>query len=97
MTQGDVASWMVSGSYLTRAPARHVLDVGMSYSLQRYDGSNPSALAAVSDGNRYAGMVYAIDSWSVSDRISLAYGARFTARYASTATSKSRCSARARA
>ena len=77
MTQGDVASWMVSGSYLTRAPARHVLDVGMSYSLQRYDGSNPSALAAVSDGNRYAGMVYAIDSWSVTDRISLAYGARF--------------------
>ncbi len=77
MTQGDVASWMVSGSYLTRAPARHVLDVGMSYSLQRYDGSNPSALAAVSDGNRYAGMVYAIDSWSVSDRISLAYGARY--------------------
>ena len=77
MTQGDVASWMVSGSYLTRAPARHVLDVGMSYSLQRYDGSNPSALAAVSDGNRYAGMVYAIDSWSVSDRVSLAYGARY--------------------
>ena len=31
-------------------------DVGMSYSLQRYDGSNPSALAAVSDGNRYAGI-----------------------------------------
>ncbi len=77
MTQGDVASWMVSGSYLTRAPARHVLDVGMSYSLQRYDGANPSALAAVSDGNRYAGMVYAIDSWSVSDRVSLAYGARY--------------------
>ena len=60
-----------------RAPARHVLDVGMSYSLQRYDGSNPSALAAVSDGNRYAGMVYAIDSWSVSDHVSLAYGARY--------------------
>jgi hypothetical protein len=77
MTQGDVASWMVSGSYLTRAPARHVLDVGMSYSLQRYDGSNPAALAALSDGNRYAGMVYAIDSWAISDRISLAYGARF--------------------
>ncbi|MBK5298567.1 MAG: carboxypeptidase regulatory-like domain-containing protein, partial [Vicinamibacteria bacterium] len=77
MTQGDVASWMVSGSYLTRAPARHVLDVGMSYSLQRYDGSNPAALAAVADGNRYAGMVYAIDSWSISDRVSLAYGARY--------------------
>jgi hypothetical protein len=77
MTQGDVASWMVSGSYLTRAPARHVLDVGMSYSLQRYDGSNPAALAAVADGNRYAGVVYAIDSWSISENVSLSYGARY--------------------
>ena len=63
MNQGDVASWMVSGNYLTRAPARHVLDAGMSYSLQRYDGSNPVALAAVADGNRYAGTFYAIDSF----------------------------------
>ena len=80
MTQGDVASWMVSGSYLTRAPARHVLDVGMSYSLQHYDGSNPAALAAVADGNRYAGVVYAIDTWSLAERVSLSYGARY-ARY----------------
>jgi hypothetical protein len=72
MTQGDVASWMVSGSYLTAAPARHVLDVGMSYSLQRYDGSNPSALAAVSDvANRYAGMVLC-DRLVVGERSRLA-------------------------
>ncbi len=77
MNQGDVASWMVSGNYLTRAPARHVLDVGMSYSLQRYDGSNPVALAAVADGDRYAGTFYAIDSWSLTNRVSLAYGARY--------------------
>lgn len=77
MTQGDVASWMVSGSYLTRAPARHVYDVGMSYSLQRYDGSNPAALAAVADGNRYAGVVYGFDSWKISNTVSLAYGARY--------------------
>lgn len=77
MTQGDVASWMVSGSYLTRAPARHVYDVGMSYSLQRYDGSNPAALAAVADGDRYAGVVYAFDSWSMSDHVSVVYGARY--------------------
>jgi hypothetical protein len=76
MTQGDVASWMVSGSYLTRAPARHVYDVGMSYSLQRYDGSNPRALAAVADGNRFAGLVYAFDSWSITQKVSLLYGGR---------------------
>jgi hypothetical protein len=77
MTQGDVASWMVAGSYLTRAPARHVLDMGMSYSLQHYDGSNPFAQAAVADGNRYAGVFFAFDTWKIADRVSLGYGARY--------------------
>jgi hypothetical protein len=77
MTQGDVASWMVSGSYLTRAPARHVYDLGMAYSFQRYDGSNPAALAAVADGNRFAGLVYAFDSWTITQKVSLLYGGRY--------------------
>jgi len=77
MTQGDVASWMVSGSYLTRAPARHVYDLGMAYSLQRYDGSNPAALAAVADGNRFAGLVYAFDSWTITQKVTLLYGGRY--------------------
>jgi TonB dependent receptor-like, beta-barrel/Carboxypeptidase regulatory-like domain len=77
MTQGDVTSWMVSGSYLTRAPARHVYDLGMSYSLQRYDGSNPAALAAVADGNRFAGLIYAFDSWTITQKVSLLYGGRY--------------------
>ncbi|HEX7088045.1 MAG TPA: TonB-dependent receptor [Vicinamibacterales bacterium] len=77
MTQGDVASWMVSGSYLSRAPATHVYDVGMSYSVQRYDGANPVALAAVADGSRYAGVVYAFDSWTLNERVSVQYGARY--------------------
>jgi hypothetical protein len=92
MTQGDVASWMVSGNYLTRAPARHVLDVGMAYSLQQYDGSNPWAMAAVADGNRYAGTLYAIDNWSITNRVSLAYGAR----YASYGYIEKGCSVRGR-
>ena len=77
MTQGDVAAWMVSGSYLTRAPGRHVYDTGMSYSLQRYDGSNPAALAAVADGNRYAAMLYAYDAFTVNRKVSLVYGGRY--------------------
>ena len=77
MTQGDVAAWMVSGSYLTRAPGRHVYDTGMSYSLQRYDGSNPAALAAVADGNRYAAVLYAYDAFTVNRKVSLLYGGRY--------------------
>jgi hypothetical protein len=76
MTQGDVASWTVSGSYLTRAPANHVIEAGLTYSLQRYDGSNPAALKAVADGDRYASVIYAFDSWTLARRVSLVYGAR---------------------
>jgi len=77
MTQGDVAAWMVSGAYVTRAPGRHVYDTGMSYSLQRYDGSNPAALAAVADGNRYAALLYGYDAFAVSRKVSLLYGGRY--------------------
>lgn len=77
MAQGDVAGWMVSGSYVTRAPARHAYETGMSYSLQRYDGSNPAALAAMADGNRYAAVLYAFDSWTINSKVSLLYGGRY--------------------
>ena len=77
MTQGDVASWMVSGAYLTRAPGRHVYDTGMSYALQRYDGSNPAALAALADGNRYAAVLYAYDAFAISRKVTLLYGGRY--------------------
>ena len=77
MTQGDVAAWMVSGSYLTRAPGRHVYDTGMAYSLQRYDGSNPAALAAVADGNRYAAVLYAYDAFTINRNVTLLYGGRY--------------------
>lgn len=78
MTQGDVASWMVSGAYVTRAPARHSYSTGMSYTLQRYDGSNPAALAAMADGNRYAAVMYGFDTWTVSRNVSLEYGGRYS-------------------
>ena len=44
LTQGDIASWIVAGDYVTRAPARHRYDIGLSYSTQRYDGGNFAAL-----------------------------------------------------
>jgi TonB dependent receptor-like, beta-barrel/Carboxypeptidase regulatory-like domain len=77
MTQGDVAAWMVSGAYMTRLPAHHAYNVGMSYSVQRYDGSNPAALAALADGSRYAAVLYAFDTWTISRNVSLVYGGRY--------------------
>ena len=79
LTQGDLSSWVVAGSY-RRAPATHRYDAGLSYGAQRYLGGNADALAAVSDGSRNAGALYAYDDWTLTPRVSLNYGARY-ARY----------------
>jgi outer membrane receptor protein involved in Fe transport len=48
--------------------------------MQRYQGGNPAALAAVADGHRNAGAVYAYDQWTLKKGLTLHYGARY-ARY----------------
>jgi hypothetical protein len=80
VNQADLSSWLVAGSYRTRARARHRRDVGLSYATQRYDGGNPLALRDVSDGSRNAGTVYAYDSFAVSPVFTLTYGGSY-ARY----------------
>ena len=79
LTQGDLSSWVVAGSY-QRTPATHRYEAGLSYGAQRYLGGNADALAAVSDGGRNAGAVYAYDDWALTPRLSVNYGAKY-ARY----------------
>jgi hypothetical protein len=80
MTEGDLASWVLAGSYVRRSSAPHQYEAGLSYSMQRYEGGNPAALVAVADGSRRAGEVYAFDRWTLAPRVTLTYGARY-ARY----------------
>ncbi len=80
VTQSDISSWTVAGSYATRAPARHRYDLGLSYATQRYDGGNPLTLGDIADGSRNAGNVYGYDSFAVSPALTVTYGAAF-ARY----------------
>ncbi len=80
MTQGDIASWVVAGSYLRHARAAHRYEAGMLYSMQRYEGGNPAALMAVTDGSRNAGAVYAYDTWTIRSGVTLHFGAKY-ARY----------------
>ena len=80
LTQGDLSSWIVTGSYETLTPATHQLSAGMSYGMQRYLGGNAEALAAVTDGSRNVGSVYAFDDWTISPLLSVGYGAEY-ARY----------------
>jgi hypothetical protein len=80
MSEGDLASWIVAGSFVSKRTALHSYDVGLSYSTQDYQGGNPVALAAVRDGSRNVGEVYAIDRWTVGSGVSIEYGGRY-ARY----------------
>jgi hypothetical protein len=80
MTQGDLSSWVVAGSYVRREPGAHAYEAGMSYGMQRYLGGNGEALAAIRDGGRNVGVMYAYDDWAVSPHVQVGYGARY-ARY----------------
>ena len=66
LTQADISSWILAGSYATRAPAQHKYDVGWSYSTQRYDGGNVLARRDLTDGSRNVGTVYGFDTFTIT-------------------------------
>ena len=81
VNQADVSSWIVAGSYTTRAPsARHQYDIGLSYSTQRYDGGNLLTLRDVAANSRNVGTVYGYDTFKITPILAVAYGATY-ARY----------------
>lgn len=80
MTQGDLASWIIAGSYKSIESANHAYELGMSYSTQRYDGGNAAALRAIPDSARNVGRIYGFDEWTLSPRLIVGYGTGY-ARY----------------
>jgi hypothetical protein len=80
MSEADLSSWVVAGSYVTRSPANHRYDVGVSYSAQRYAGGNPLALRGVPDVTRNASSVHGFDTFTIAPQVKVTYGARY-ARY----------------
>lgn len=80
MSEGDLSSWIVAGSFASKRGPYHSYDLGLSYSAQEYQGGNPAALAAVTDGSRNVGEIYALDRWTVGPGVSFEYGGRY-ARY----------------
>jgi hypothetical protein len=66
MNQSDLSSWMLAGSYVVTAQVPHRYQVGMSYSLQRYQGGNTAALGALAETARNVGSMFAYDDWQVS-------------------------------
>jgi hypothetical protein len=77
MSEGDLSSWLVAGSFAAKPGGAHNYNFGLSYSTQEYLGGNPSALAAVTDGSRNVGELYAFDNWSISRELTIEYGGRY--------------------
>ena len=77
LNQGDLSSWILAGNYVTRTPARHRYQFGMSYGLHRYTGGNAVAMAAMPEAARNVGAVYAHDEWRVSEFFSVGYGGHY--------------------
>jgi hypothetical protein len=79
MSEGDLASWIVAGSFVSKANPRsnHSYTLGLSYSTQEYQGGNLAALAAVANNSRNVGEVYAFGSWDVSPAITVDFGGRY--------------------
>ena len=76
MTRGDVSSWIMAGSYIDDVTDAHSVDLGMSYSAQRYNGGNPAAIAALRSDSRTVSSVYAFDRWTVKSGVEVDYGVR---------------------
>jgi hypothetical protein len=77
LNHGDLSSWIVTGNYATRNPARHRYQLGMSYGVHRYEGGNPAAVAAMPEGARNVGAVYAHDEWTLSEAVTIGYGGHY--------------------
>ncbi len=77
MSDGDLASWTVAGSFASKIGPAHAYTLGLSYSTQGYQGGNPVALAAVREGSRNAAEIFAYDRWRVGPWLEMDYGAHY--------------------
>jgi hypothetical protein len=77
MSEGDLSSWIVAGAFASKLTRVHAYDFGASYSTQEYQGGNPAALLAVTDGRRNVGELYALDRWRIRKPLTVEYGARY--------------------
>jgi len=77
ITEGDLSSWTVAGSYARAVQATHAYQAGFSYGMQRYSGGNAEALSAMRDGSRTVGMLYGYDTWTLSPAVKVDLGARY--------------------
>ncbi|MFB3855394.1 MAG: TonB-dependent receptor domain-containing protein [Vicinamibacterales bacterium] len=72
VTQGEVGSWLFGGSYRGRSGRPHVLDIGASFSSQRFVAGADN----LSD-TRSAGVFQVFDRWTINRSMTVVFGGRF--------------------
>jgi hypothetical protein len=77
MTEGDIPSWILAGSFTRHSVSSHTYQVGLSYATQRYQGANAEAITSMRDGSRNVGEISIDDSWAILPRLVLATGGRY--------------------
>jgi hypothetical protein len=78
MSEGDLASWIVAGSFVSKPASAHSYTLGLSYSTQEYQGGNPAALAAVSQGSRNVGEISVFDRWQMMPAVAVEFGGSYS-------------------
>jgi hypothetical protein len=79
MSQSDLSSWILAGSFSSRDAGSHEYGFGVSYSTQQYQARTirPLALDGSTDESRTVGEIYGSDRWSPSSILAIEYGGRY--------------------
>src|SRR4051794_4071182 len=80
MTQSDLSSWIVAGSFSSHHASSHDYGFGVTYSTQQYQSTNSMALTAATDNTRNVGEIFGSDRWTIVPALTVDYAARY-ARY----------------
>ncbi|PYR90982.1 MAG: hypothetical protein DMF84_18700 [Acidobacteria bacterium] len=77
MTQSDLSSWIVAGSFSSHRASSHSYGFGVSYSTQQYQSTSPMAIGAATDNTRNVGEIYGSDHWTIVPALALDYSTRY--------------------
>jgi len=79
MSQSDLSSWILAGSFASSHATSHDYGFGVSYSTQQYQARTlrPLTLDGSTDDSRTVGEMYGSDRWAPTEIVAIEYGGRY--------------------
>ena len=79
MSQSDLSSWILAGSFASSHATSHDYGFGVSYSTQQYQARTlrPLTLDGSTDDSRTVGEMYGSDRWAPTGIVAIEYGGRY--------------------